>query len=184
MQLPPKSSPSSARFQSKASPIISISPSALTQIRDLSLASREVESGGILVGNNIGRDIHIISASGPGPNAQQSGSHFLRDTNYCREFLSRSYVESGADYVGEWHSHVIDLRQLSGGDLGTLAGIFIDPDYEFLTFAMVLVVEGAGEPELHVYSAERLEGTSRRRRIAITELYSGIFPDGGRRHRC
>jgi hypothetical protein len=66
--------------------------------------------------------------------------HFLRDTEYCATVLRQCYEETGADYVGEWHSHVGRLNHPSGGDLVTLSGIMSDPDYDFQSFAMVIAV--------------------------------------------
>ena len=171
-----KFSPPSATFQREGSPTITISIAALAQIKDSASSSRRVETGGILVGFDSGRDLQIVAASDAGPGAKRTQTHFLRDTAYCREFLSRWYADTHADYLGEWHSHVVDLHQLSGGDLSTLAGILIDPDYDFVTFAVVLVVVGKGEPELLVYSVE----PSRQAygaRILVTGLYRGKFPE-------
>jgi proteasome lid subunit RPN8/RPN11 len=163
------------KFQRDSSPIVDIHPDALERIRGLAAASIEQETGGILVGFNSGLNIEIILASDAGPNAQSSAAHFLRDTDYCRRYLTEQYAKNGTDYVGEWHSHVMSLRRLSSGDLQTVAGMFVDPDYDFLTFAIVLVVVAEGAPELHVYVAQR--GNDRRRVcLQITELYSGSFP--------
>ena len=106
----------------------------------------------------------------------QSATHFLRDTGYCREFLARSFQEVGADYVGEWHSHVVSLRHLSAGDLNTLVGILVDPDYDFVSFAIALVIVGEKDLELLVYVAETVR-EERKRRIIISELYRGKFPE-------
>lgn len=152
-----------------------VSIAALEQIRTLALGSRGKETGGILVGFNIGRDIRVIEASDSGPNAQRSSTHFLRDTRYCQAFLAERFQQFGADYVGEWHSHVVDLHRLSYGDLLTLAGIFIDPDYDFETFAVVLVVIHRNSAELLVYLADRQP--SRQNRVAITQLHRGEFPN-------
>lgn len=163
------------KFQRDSSPTVEIHPDALEHIRNLAGASIEHETGGILVGFNSGLHINIVLASDAGPNAQRSAAHFLRDTDHCRRFLAEQYAKNGADYVGEWHSHVMSLRRLSSGDLQTLAGLFVDPDYDFLTFAIVLVVLDKGAVELHVYIAER--GNDKRRvSLCITELYRGPFP--------
>ena len=116
--------PNSMVFKTDSTPTVSVSLVALNRIRDLVTRSNSKETGGILVGKNIGKDIEITDASEPGPNAQQTATHFLRDTAYCREFLARCYNESGADYVGEWHSHVIGLKTLSAGDIKHIGRYF------------------------------------------------------------
>jgi integrative and conjugative element protein (TIGR02256 family) len=177
MEHSPKSLLNSIVFQHESAPTITVSNLALRRMKKLAESSKSSETGGILVGHNLGRDIQITEASDPGPNANCSSTHFLRDTVHCREFLDRCYKISGADYVGEWHSHVVSLRHLSRGDINTLVGILIDPDYDFVAFAVVLVVLRKGKSELLVYVAERLTDASHKR-IAVTELYRGKFPEG------
>lgn len=176
MENSPTSSHNSITFQRKGSPSITISRSALRRIRELSENSDNVETGGILVGHELERNIEIVQASDAGPNADSSSSHFLRDTAHCRDFLARCYNDTGADYLGEWHSHVVALRRLSPGDLNTLIGILIDPDYDFVTFAVLLVVVGKKKVELLVYAAEHVTNEARRE-IRVSELYRGNFPD-------
>ena len=51
----------------------------------------------------------------------------------------------------------MSLRHLSAGDLNTLVGILVDPDYDFGSFAIVLVIVGEKDLELLVYVAETAE---------------------------
>jgi integrative and conjugative element protein (TIGR02256 family) len=104
-------SPGLMRFQIEGSAAVEIPLHTLQKIEALALESRGQETGGILVGHNDGIDVRVSQASDAGPNAQRSASHFLRDTEYCRGFLDQAYSDSGADYVGEWHSHVVSLRR-------------------------------------------------------------------------
>jgi integrative and conjugative element protein (TIGR02256 family) len=164
-------------FKYNGAPTISISRAALQRMKQLAEDSAAVETGGILVGHNERNDIHVTAASEPGPNAERSPTHFLRDTAYCREFLATCYGESGADYVGEWHSHIVSLRRLSNGDINTLIRIFIDPDYDFTTFAVFLVLVEKEASQLLVYVAERGQDKSPKyKHIKIVELYRGEFP--------
>ena len=71
---------------------------------------------------------------------------------------------------------MVSLRHLSAGDLNTLVGILVDPDYDFGSFAIVLVIVGEKDLELLVYVAETAR-EERRRRIVISELYRGKFPE-------
>ena len=105
--------------------------------------SSSLETGGILIGHSGPSGlIRVTYASGPGPNAVHQPTYFLRDTQYCANILLEQYERSGADYVGEWHSHVGRLNRPSEGDLITLNGIITDPDYNFDVFAMVIAVRG------------------------------------------
>lgn len=168
-----QSSQDSTKFQIEGAPSVIVSASVLRRIKELAIASSESETGGILLGHDIGKDIEITEASDAGPNAQASRTHFLRDTAYCREFLQRKYKETGADYVGEWHSHVVPLKSLSSGDLGTLVGILIDRDYNFQSFAVLLVTISKRKAELSVYVADHDLDRSCMR---IIELHRGKFP--------
>jgi integrative and conjugative element protein (TIGR02256 family) len=120
---------------------------------------RDVETGGILMGRfDSAGAISVTHASGPGPNAVHEPAFFLRDTAYCAGVLREHYERSGADYVGEWHTHVDGLRVPSPGDLLTLAGIMHDPDYDFQYFAMLLAVKfrrRRSRLELHAFVATR-----------------------------
>ena len=148
----------------------------LSRIRELALSSVDKETGGILVGANVGKDIRVSGASDPGPNADRSPTHFLRDTEYCRQFLETRYKESGADYVGEWHTHVVALHRLRHRRPRYFSRDIVDPDYDFESFAVILVILREGEAELLVYTAERKQG--RRTHLEITEIYRGPFPGG------
>ncbi len=109
--------------------------------REVASFSRNLETGGILIGHSEPSGlIRVTQASGPGPNAVHMPSHFLRDTDYCARILRECYDKSGADYVGEWHSHVGRMNHPSAGDLLTLSGIMSDPEYDFEAFAMVIAV--------------------------------------------
>ena len=173
----PQSSSDSVRFQVDSSPIVEVSSAALSRIDALAQASKEHETGGILVGFNVGRNITILEASDAGPKAQHSPIRFQRDTEYCRQFLAQSFAQNRSDYVGEWHSHVAAPGRLSLGDLGTVARIFIDPDYDFVSFVLLLAVVRKRDSQLLVYVAERDKAQCNR--LQITLLHRGRFPEKG-----
>ncbi len=170
-----KSLPNSISFQREGTPIVNIANSTLVKMRDLAEKYKSTETGGILVGYNMGSDIQVIDASDAGPRADRSSAHFLRDTQYCREFLSKCFEENCADYVGEWHTHVNGPRDLSTGDISTLAGILLDPDYDFSSFTMCLLVRRWRKWELLVYVVT-CPVQEKRNQIAVTELYRGRIP--------
>ncbi|HXQ33012.1 MAG TPA: Mov34/MPN/PAD-1 family protein [Anaerolineales bacterium] len=109
--------------------------------REVTGFSPYLETGGILIGHSeASGSIRVTHASGPGPKAVHRPTYFLRDTEYCAAILAQRYEKSGADYVGEWHSHAGGINHPSAGDLLTLNGIMKDPDYNFDIFAMVIAV--------------------------------------------
>lgn len=132
------------------------------------------ETGGILVGRRKGREVVIVAASGPGPNAKATDRLFERDGPYCQRFLERAVAESTepVDYVGEWHSHPASDANPSDRDTTSLEETARDPDY--LTESPVMVIIGFPEgieafpaysctcyPEYASRYAVRLEPTSR-----------------------
>jgi integrative and conjugative element protein (TIGR02256 family) len=148
----------------ESSPRLFVVPDVLTYITDLVRAETGRETGGILIGFHQGRDIRIVKASDAGPLARRSSCGFLRDTGYCQAILDQEHAASGADYVGEWHTHVVDLARPSEGDIATLAGIILDPDYSFLSFSMLLVIRRAEAVEVQAYAVTADAERSDRRR--------------------
>lgn len=112
------------------------------------LASPSTETGGILVGHVDGPlTFRVTAASGPGPNARRTPTHFLRDTAYCAVFLQEQYEAHGADYLGDWHSHLrgVASNELSSGDFITLLQTINDPDYADLPgFVNILTFYNGG----------------------------------------
>lgn len=116
------------------------------------LESPELETGGILIGQDLNPlTVNVTTASLPGPNAYHSPTKFIRDTEYCSNFLKEHYEKFGIDYVGEWHSHIVSLRGASGGDIGTLISIINDPDYDFIAFACIIALLSNDNVELVGY---------------------------------
>jgi integrative and conjugative element protein (TIGR02256 family) len=101
----------------------------------------KVETGGILIGFQLDSAFRVTRATGPGPKAVQTAGEFRRDTKYCSAILEEEFRNSGADYIGEWHTHIIPLKHLSVGDIVTSAGIVLDPDYQFKNFLVLLLTK-------------------------------------------
>lgn len=136
-------------------PRLFLGPEAREVIERETWNSPLAETGGILVGHiEPPFSIHITAASGPGPNARCTSSYFLRDTAWCSAFLQQQYESSGADYLGDWHSHLSSVAsdELSSGDLVTLLQNAHDPDYADLPgFTKILALRqtraGSSIPE-------------------------------------
>jgi integrative and conjugative element protein (TIGR02256 family) len=122
------------------------------------------------MGFHEGKNIRVVRASDAGPNARRSSCGFLRDTAFCQTALNEEYARSGADYVGEWHTHVIDLRRPSEGDLATLAGLVVDTDYAFPSFSMILVVVSQDSAEVLGYMATKAADTDRVHSVAVSPV--------------
>lgn len=141
-------------------PKLLVQASVLEFLKRMASESHQAETGGILIGFHRGTDILITRASDAGPKALKSSCSVLRDTEHCRAVLEQEFSSTGADYVGEWHTHVVDLPHPSTGDLRTLAGIMMDPDYDFQSFGMILVNKHLDDScRLSGYLAIRKEAT-------------------------
>ena len=114
--------------------------------------SPNVETGGILMGFDFESfHVNVTHASLPGPNAIQTPTKFIRDTSYCTEILNENYKLYGVDYIGEWHSHICQIRGMSCGDYITLGSILCDKDYDFKSFAVIVAVFNHNKIELVGY---------------------------------
>jgi integrative and conjugative element protein (TIGR02256 family) len=162
--------PRSPKPASDSSPRLFVNLEVVEFLRQRSIVSPTQETGGILMGFHEGKNIRVVKASDAGPNARRSSCGFLRDTAYCQAALNEEYALSGADYVGEWHTHVIALRRPSEGDLNTLAGLVIDKDYSFPSFSMILVVVRRGSAEVLGYMATATARTSRMPSVMVSPV--------------
>lgn len=151
-------------------------------IRRTAAQSPSTETGGILIGHHIGRDIRVVRATDAGPGARRSQCGFLRDTEYCQKILNEEFAISGADYVGEWHTHVVDLPRPSRGDLETLARIVLDPDYNFPSFAMILALVLKGEVKLlpYVIATDLARARGGERIVTVAQVTPVLEADGNR----
>lgn len=100
----------------------------------------ELETGGALFGFDDGSEISVTAACGPGPNAVRGPRHFLRDLEHTQAFAATTFAESGAQWIGEWHTHPYGPNEPSGQDIATYAGHLIDPELDFRAFVSVIVV--------------------------------------------
>jgi len=136
-----------------------LSDAARQLIEHEARSSPNKETGGILMGYiDAPATVRVTHASGSGPGAYRSPREFLRDTEYCTEVLREHYERFGVDYVGEWHSHILPIAELTTGDVDTLVGIILDPDYDFAAFAKILVLVNPWRPaqvELRGYIVTR-----------------------------
>lgn len=95
-----------------------ISAAAVASIRaEIESRSDGRETGGILLGQM--DPLRVITAGGPGPGAVRTKSFFLRDLQYSQELAAREAAYSGAQWVGEWHTHPTGPPHPSSTDLQT-----------------------------------------------------------------
>jgi integrative and conjugative element protein (TIGR02256 family) len=132
-------------------PQIAVTREVLEAIAKMACSSPDSETGGILIGHHLEDEVRVIRATDAGPRSNNSACNFTRDTKHCQDILNHEFSLTGADYVGEWHSHVIGPSGPSQGDLRTLARIVLDPDYNFRSFVMILAVVRRGKSKISSY---------------------------------
>jgi integrative and conjugative element protein (TIGR02256 family) len=94
--------------------------------------SNKIETGGILIGNQIDEDKTFVEiATEPGPKAIRKTNYFERDVEFCQEKLNTEFKKKGnkSVYIGEWHYHPFGNNKPSSIDLNSLFEISISPNY-------------------------------------------------------
>ena len=94
----------------------------------------DTETGGTLVGYaNLSHPtaaFEIVAATGPGPKASHSPSHFSPDVDYCNKQLRvLCQADDGLRVCGGWHKHPERMPVPSGQDVRQAQQILADPDY-------------------------------------------------------
>lgn len=101
-----------------------------------------LETGGALFGFDPGRGqvLTVTDAIGPGPGATHAPRRFERDLDYTHQQALDIYERTGAEWVGEWHTHPDGGVMPSGLDMATYLQHLDDPALAFDRFAAVIVV--------------------------------------------
>ena len=128
---------------------VRIEPAALEFMRQLTLATPGIETGGILIGSVSAGLVYIKHASPPGPAAVRTATRFERDVAFCQQFLDE-YTAQGMLYLGEWHSHPNENNSPSSTDLTSLARIAQQPQY-LTTKPVMLIFTRSGQAACTVH---------------------------------
>jgi integrative and conjugative element protein (TIGR02256 family) len=104
-------------------------------------ASRDgSETGGILLGHDLGETITVTRAGDPGPHADRRPNGFLRDLAHSRRLADEAYDEDESLWVGEWHTHPAGPGVPSRTDEETYRRLLADPELGFTRLASVIVI--------------------------------------------
>lgn len=120
---------------------ISITAKALHTILTEALrSSNGLETGGILLGTDSpGYGPTVLMAGLPGPNAIHLPQFFSRDTEYAQRLANEAWARSGAQWIGEWHTHPGGQPSPSAADLNSYAGHLNDTELSFDRFVSLIV---------------------------------------------
>lgn len=120
--------------------VIRVSPRALAVIAAESVArSGPDETGGILLGHDLGQQVLISVAGDPGPNAHHAPTRFKRDLAHAERLADAAYERDASIWVGEWHTHPQGPSRPSRYDLRTYRRFLEDPELGFSRFLAVIV---------------------------------------------
>lgn len=123
-------------------PKLRVTAQARSQIRHAVAAHSELtETGGALFGIETSRrkGLRVIAASRPGPNAIHQPARFERDLDYTHQIALEMFTQSGAQWVGEWHSHPTGDLTPSALDLSTYHTHLRDASLGFDQFISIIV---------------------------------------------
>jgi len=143
---------------------------AYQRIVEEAYASPARETGGILVGRlarrQNGRALVVVAASGPGQLAEREAALFVPDTAEHQHDLEQwraRYASHQVDYVGEWHSHPLDLRWPSQADTDQVIAILGDRSYNLPDGILTPIITIDGDAcTLHMYYYPRVAPQPRR----------------------
>jgi len=112
--------------------IVVLGTDASTTIaREAPASADRCETGGILLGHDLGHRLSVTVAGGPGPNADRRCDGFLRDLDHARRVGDAAYERDGSVWVGEWHTHPGGPMSPSPTDMRTYARLLADPELGF-----------------------------------------------------
>jgi integrative and conjugative element protein (TIGR02256 family) len=158
-------------------------PQAAAAITGLAAAASDgLETGGILLGTDqgLGGQIMVRHCGGPGPAAVRRRNYFRRDLAHATALAEDAAKADGSVWIGEWHTHGIDMPEPSTRDLRTYWTLLNDPELGFARVLSVVVLadpkSGWKAPRLHAWS---FTGTVLRR-LPIDTAGSGASASGER----
>lgn len=137
----------------------------------------KLETGGALFGFDDDSHIVITASSGPGPNAVREQRYFLRDLVHTQAFAETIFSESGAQWIGEWHTHPHGPTEPSERDLRTYAEHLFDMELDLDAFVSVIVIPAKMHHDVavHLWCLERFESNILIHRVdpQIGEMHDG-----------
>jgi integrative and conjugative element protein (TIGR02256 family) len=110
------------------------------------LAADGKETGGILLGHDQGMagGFVIRHCGDPGPRAVRQRAHFERDLAHAQKLADQAADRDGSVWLGEWHTHLLELPVPSLHDLMTYRALLFDVELGFPRFLSLIVLSGPG----------------------------------------
>jgi len=111
------------------------------------------ETGGVLLGHDLGERMIVTVAGDPGPAADRRTDGFVRDLAHARLLGDEAYDRDGSVWVGEWHTHPTGPSIPSPKDMETYSQLLADDDLAFERLLALIVTPCGvhGWVEAHVH---------------------------------
>jgi integrative and conjugative element protein (TIGR02256 family) len=120
--------------------MIRISPRALAVINaETAVRPGPDETGGILLGHDLGNQMLVTAAGDPGPGAIHALTRFRRDLGHAERLADAAYEHDLSVWVGDWHTHPRGPNRPSRYDLQTYRRFLHDPQLDFDRFLTLIV---------------------------------------------
>ena len=129
-----------------------VSERALETIERECRKSPDTETGGILVGLKDKRRVIVTHATGPGPVADLSVSHFIKDTPYLQSVLNLLFQYFQVNYLGVWHKHPGAMPFPSSGDVASAMEEVSDVSMGLEELLAPIGVMESGQVEVYPYA--------------------------------
>jgi len=102
------------------------------------------ETGGLLLGSDMGMGAGFVVrlCGDPGPNAVRQPTGFVRDLAHSRMLADGAAHIDGSAWIGEWHTHLIELPVPSPYDLLTYRTLLADQEADFARLLSLIVLVG------------------------------------------
>ncbi len=145
------------------------------------LAADGNETGGILLGRDggMGSGFVVRHSGDPGANAVRGPVYFQRDLEHARLLAEQAAERDGSVWIGEWHTHLLEMPIPSTADLVTYRALLADPEIRFLRILSLVVLpnqEGAWRsPRIFAWSVS----ASSIRPLAVTVENATEPPEPG-----
>ena len=132
-------------------PVVRIAEDAVETItREAQRSLDGLETGGVLLGVDLGGEISVLHAGGPGPDARREPNRFLRDTLHATELALEAWQEDRSQWIGEWHTHPTGELSPSPIDLESYLRHLADPELHLDRFLSLVLSTSQTAPILAV----------------------------------
>lgn len=125
----------------------------------IQIKRKDHESGGILLGQIIENEIHILKASTPNKFDKSSRHSFECNKEAAQIIIDYEFInsENKTIYVGEWHTHPENYPNPSGIDIGMIKNQYFKNrlNEPFL----VLIIQGQKGLYVALFDGKKIETT-------------------------